>query len=178
METAVQCLLAAHLCIYRLLHTFYWNVKSCDNAYIFFSIFFLIYVFIEHLYMMRTLFCRVKLKTKYWLGSGIEDFLMGMCRSLDAWNVFECDPSKLVLIEATDKLGENMFYCPRNWWLDSGDLVLLNSWVYAGLSCKKGKASSSFSLFWWNHPFFAPTSHLNKVAISWFPQIDSFVLVM
>lgn len=71
-----------------------------------------------------------------------------------------------------------MFYCPKNGWLDSGDPVLLKSWVYAGLSCKKGKASSSFSLFWWNHPFFAPASHLNKVAISWFPQIDSFVLVM
>lgn len=31
---------------------------------------------------------------------------MGMCRRMDAWNVFECDPSKLVLIKTTDKLGE------------------------------------------------------------------------
>lgn len=117
--------------------------------------------------------CKTLNQEQNWIVRKVLDLLKGTCRSMDGWNVFECHPSKLVLMKAADKLGEKHVLLSKKKETWHGDPVLLNPWVYTGLSWKKRKASSSFSLFWWNHPFFAPTSHFNKVGhISVSPKLS------
>lgn len=85
----------------------------------FFHIFFYICIYWTPVYDEDTFLPGKTLnQVQIWIVRKMQDFLKGMCGSIDAWNVFECDPSKLVLIRQQTSWEKNMFYCLRNRRLD------------------------------------------------------------
>lgn len=73
-------------CIYRLLRTLYWNVKSCDDAYFFHFFYICIYwppVYDEDTFRPCKTLNQVQIRIVWYIQGA--NIVKGMCRRMDAW---------------------------------------------------------------------------------------------